>query len=395
MTNTQTLTYKVYPMEKDKPAKKCKKWKIQVKLPAESRNGKMSYPKKRKVFNGSYREAEVAAEEFKKQLEIDLRNFGKLPNGRYFLSSYCRDFYSLKSERDGLDQKSLERIKHAIDNLLLNHEDVLVQQVTTRSLTDALIKLKEGNSTSRKKLQPATLSKYLMYWKQIFEQACEDGLIDTNPAARIKHIKIPKPNKKALTLEQAHKLYVQLDPRNRSEIGTIISLYCGLRQSEVLNLTWADIDFKNKTLRVKKSKTNAGVREIPIVEEVIESLKTRKAAAQKEVETYNHEQTDEKYKLELSNEGYVCSCLDGTVKCEASMLTQWWKRNKERLGFEEFTFHELRHTFATLLAKADVHPSIMQKFLGHSTSRLSLEVYTHVHQEDMEAAKDKLQLIIK
>ena len=77
------------------------------------------------------------------------------------------------------------------------------------------------------------------------------------------------------------------------------------------------------------------------------------------------------------------------------MLTKWWQRNREHLGCEQITLHELRHTFATLLAKADVHPSVMQKFLGHSTSRLSLEVYTHVHQEDMNIAKDKLQQIIK
>lgn len=396
MSNTaSSLTYKVYPMEKDKQIKKCRKWKIQINLPAKSQNGKMVYPKKRTVFTGSFREAEVMAEELKDQYEHELRSFGKLPDGRCFLSAYCNDFYTLKSERDGLDGKSLGRLKHAIDNLLLNHEDVLIKQVTTRSLTDALIKLREGNSVSKKKLSAATLSKYLMYWKQMFEQAYEDGAIDFNPAMRIKHIKVPKPNKKALTLEQAHNLYVQLNPANRSEIGTIISLYCGLRASEVLNLKWGDVNFEKKTLKVNKSKTNSGIREIPIIEEVVESLTIRKDAVSQEVEEYNSRQTNEECKLAFDDDCYVCSGAVGKMKCEESMLTQWWKRNKKRLGYGEFTFHELRHTFATLLAKANVHPSVMQKFLGHSTSRLSLEVYTHVHQEDMNDAKDKLQLIIK
>lgn len=389
------LTYKIYPLETGKEKKKCRKWRIQINLPAKSKNGKMTYPRKRVVFNGSYREAEVEAEEIKGKLEQEYRAFGKIQDSRCFLSTYCHDFCRLKSERDGLDGKSLGRLKHAINNLLLNHDDVLLKDVTTRSLTDALISLKEGNSLSKKKLCAATLSKYVMYWKQMFEQAYEDGLIEQNPAARIKHIKIPKPDKKALTLEQAHELYAQLDARNRSEIGTIISLYCGLRQSEVLNLKWKDIDFDKKMLKVRKSKTNAGVREFPIIDEVIESLEIRKREAQKEVEEYNAKQTSEKHKLPFNEDCYVCSGVIGVLKSEDSMLTQWWKRNKKRLGFEEFTFHELRHTFATLLAKADIHPSVMQKFLGHSTSRLSLEVYTHIHQEDMEVAKNKLQTIIK
>ena len=392
---TVALTYKVYPLEKDKEKKKCRKWRIQVNLPAKAKDGKLVYPKKRTVFNGTYREAEVAAEDLKNQLERECRAFGKIQDGRCFLSTYCDDFYKLKCERDGLDGKSLGRLKHSIDNLLLNHEDILLKDVTTRSLTDALISLREGNSISKRKLCPATLSKYLMYWKQMFEQAYEDGLIESNPAARIKHIKIPKPNKKALTLEQAHELYQQLDARNRSEIGTIISLYCGLRQSEVLNLKWGDVDFDKQTLKVEKSKTTAGVREIPVVDEVIESLEIRRKQVQEEIDEYNSRQTSSRCKLTFTDDYYICSGVIGELKSEESMLTQWWKRNKKHLGFEEFTFHELRHTFATLLAKADVHPSVMQKFLGHSTSRLSLEVYTHVHQEDMELAKDKLQRIIK
>ena len=395
INSTSALTYKVYPMEKDKEKKKCKKWKIQVNLPAKAKNGKKIYPKKRIVFTGTYRQAEIAAEEFKDQLETELRNHGSIQDGSHFLSSYCKDFYALKSSRDSLSEKSLTRLKHSLDSLILNHEDVLLNQVTTSSLTKAMIALKEGHSSSKKKLSPATLSKYLMYWRQMFEQAYEDGLIDINPAARVKHIRVPKPNKHALTLEEAHELYEQLDPRNRSEIGVIISLYCGLRQSEVLNLTWGDIDFENACLTVKKSKTNAGIRQIPIIKEAIDSLKIRKEFVEQAIQTFNEQQTSRKHKLCLSDDCYVCSDVIGTIKCGPSMLTNWWKRNRKRLGCEQITLHELRHTFATLLAKADVHPSVMQKFLGHSTSRLSLEVYTHVHQEDMELAKDKLQRIIK
>ena len=389
------LTYKIYPAEKDKERKRCRKWYIQVNLGAVSKDGKFVYPKKRKTFKGTYREAELAGQEYKEMLEEEMRNYGRIANSRCFLSSYCNEFYNLKCSRDDLSGKSLGRLKHALDNLLLNHDDVVLKQVTPSSLTTALIKLKEGHSVSGKKLSPATCAKYLMYWRQMFNQAVDDGLIDANPADRVKPIKIPKPNKKALTLEQAHDLFLQLDPKNRSEIGAIISLYCGLRQSEVLNLKWKDIDLEKQKLTVRKSKTNAGVRTIPIINEVVDSLNARKQQVLQELVSYNSKQSNEAQKIDFNNDFYVCSGILGNVKSEEAMLTQWWQRNRDRLGCNGFSFHELRHTFATLLAKADVHPSVMQKFLGHSTSRMSLEVYTHVHQEDLEEAEKKLQAMIK
>ena len=47
------------------------------------------------------------------------------------------------------------------------------------------------------------------------------------------------------------------------------------------------------------------------------------------------------------------------------------------LGDEGFTFHSLRHTFATTLAERGVHPATAQKLLGHKDIRITLEIYTH------------------
>ena len=178
-------------------------------------------------------------------------------------------------------------------------------------------------------------------------------------------------------------------------MGTIISLYAGLRASEVLNLKWGDIDFQQKTLTVTKSKTKAGLRIVPLLEEIREALEIRKAYLEDEIANYNAKQTDEKLQLVLDNDCYVCSGIIGKIKSNPDLLSKWWQRNREQLGFPKITFHELRHTFATFLAKADVHPSVMQKLLGHSTAKTSLEIYTHVHQEDLDTAMSKVQSIIK
>lgn len=393
-TFPRSLSFAVYPLEK-KPKGYCREWMMQVNLPPNVENGEVKYKKKRKRFKGKYSDAKIAVQIFRDEIEQEYIDYSGINNHRYTLQEYCNFFYELKSGREDVELASLQRVKHALDSLLLNHPDCFLDQVSTTSLTKALIALKHGNSLSKNELSPATLSKYLMFWKQMFSQAYNDGIIPSNPAARVKKIKGQKPVKHALSLEEAHALFNQLNPTQRSEIGSIISLYSGLRQSEVLNLKWKDISDDFRQLTVTKSKTRAGLRTIPLITEVSESLKVRKNYVLKLVDDYNQKQSDEKTRLVFDEGWYVCSDVIGSIKSEKSMLSQWWQRNRERLGCGYITFHELRHTYATLLAKSNVHPSMMQALLGHSTSRMSMEVYTHVHQDDYEEAIEKLQELIQ
>jgi integrase len=65
----------------------------------------------------------------------------------------------------------------------------------------------------------------------------------------------------------------------------------------------------------------------------------------------------------------------------------------ERAGLagEGFTFHSLRHTFATALAAKGVHPSTAQKMLGHSDIRMTLAIYTHATDDMQDAATAALE----
>ncbi len=61
------------------------------------------------------------------------------------------------------------------------------------------------------------------------------------------------------------------------------------------------------------------------------------------------------------------------------------------LADEGFTFHSLRHTFATTLAEKAVHPSTAQKMLGHSDIRMTLAIYTHATDGMQDAATEALE----
>ncbi len=72
----------------------------------------------------------------------------------------------------------------------------------------------------------------------------------------------------------------------------------------------------------------------------------------------------------------------------ANLYSRFFKPLLERAGLADngFTFHSLRHTFATTLAAKGVHPSTAKKMLGHSDIRMTLAIYTHATEDMQDAA---------
>jgi integrase len=70
-----------------------------------------------------------------------------------------------------------------------------------------------------------------------------------------------------------------------------------------------------------------------------------------------------------------------------------WKRLLERAGLADrgFTFHALRHTFATTLLRQNVNPKIVQHQLGHATISQTMDTYSHVMPDMGDIAADALE----
>ena len=63
----------------------------------------------------------------------------------------------------------------------------------------------------------------------------------------------------------------------------------------------------------------------------------------------------------------------------------------KKYGITDIRFHDLRHTFATLLIESDVSMKVVQELLGHSTITTSMDIYTHVSDEKKEQALERLR----
>lgn len=195
----------------------------------------------------------------------------------------------------------------------------------------------------------------------------------------------------------------------------ILMLNLGLRRSEVLGLTWDDIDFENKILCVThqihyrskdkkysfyagKPKSEAGYRDIPLSDALIKELSLYK------------EEEEQRKRRKISIDGYTNFLFynsqesnliiprqlsDSLKQCgekynkKETVLAAKERRNPELLP--TITAHVLRHTACTRMAESHIDPKVIQVVMGHASAVVTMNVYNHVDRirllKEMERKK--------
>lgn len=150
-----------------------------------------------------------------------------------------------------------------------------------------------------------------------------------------------------------------------------IGWYTGARISEVLNLTWDDIDFENHKIHITGDlKTKSSNRTILVSNNLIQILKKVK---------------------ENSHSKYVCT-KNGFNQINISYFKSNLHHLMDNLDFK-FTFHKLRHTHATLLIQNGANIKDVQYRLGHSDVNTTLNVYTHINGDSSSTSVNILDSI--
>ena len=242
---------------------------------------------------------------------------------------------------------------------------------------------------------------------QVLDLAMQNDLVYRNVFEKIKVPHVDAEERQPITEEQ-RELILNTWEGHRMGVPALIMLYCGLRRGELLALLWTDIDFKAKTLSVskaadmptnattvKKPKTKAGTRIVPIPDAIMPALlKARREAISM----------------------YVCPAMRTGDIMSAQAYTEAWSsymhylnlsvggrdkvRTKNENGkvcfipavqaMEPFTAHQLRHSYATMLYDADVDVKTAQKLLGHADFSVTMKIYTHLSTEKESAGIEKL-----
>jgi integrase len=188
---------------------------------------------------------------------------------------------------------------------------------------------------------------------------------------------------KPLTSEQARALLTAIRGE-RNEALYVVAIHTGLRQGELLGLKWTDVDPAGRRLSVRRAlkvtdhgldfgppKNKASRRSVPL-------SKTAAAA----LRAHRTRQNEERLRLGdlWRDHDLVFPNRVGKPLDHNNLYYREYKPLLQRAGLEAegFTFHSLRHTFATELFNQRKRPKIIQSLLGHSSIVQTMDTYSHL-----------------
>jgi integrase len=180
-----------------------------------------------------------------------------------------------------------------------------------------------------------------------------------------------------------------------------------MRLGEICALRWENVDLEKGIIHVKEAvrrvykadrsgevktkllihppKSEKGRRSIPLPAEVLTELK-------------KHRVKQAEAKLLAGNlyndQGYVFAWEDGRM-VDPSFLSRRFKNLVTKGGYEDITFHGLRHSYASALLVGGEHPRVVQELLGDSTVQVVLDIYSHVAPEIKERAAETIDSFLK
>jgi integrase len=159
------------------------------------------------------------------------------------------------------------------------------------------------------------------------------------------------------------------------------ALFTGMRQGELLGLRWQDVDLDRALISVQQTLETAGTsprfgmpktkksrRTVPIPPELVSILRTWKA-----------KQNEKKLLLgaEYPDYGLVFTIAGGGPISHHNLTRRDFAKLIDLAGVPHVRFHDLRHSHASVLLAANVHPKIVSERLGHSTIGITMDLYSH------------------
>ena len=217
-------------------------------------------------------------------------------------------------------------------------------------------------------VKPATINRELAVLKKAFNLACREWeWVRDNPVCRVSMEREQNTRDRWLT-EAEEKRLVSAAPGWLQEL-LIFAIHTGMRQGEILSLTWACVDLFRRTVTVFESK-NGERRTIPLNQTVLELLK-------------------QKYGNRSVDTGFVFPS-EAQTRLNARNIRRSLQIALKKAKITDFHFHDLRHTCATRMVQAGVDLYKVQRLLGHK-SPIMTQRYAHHYPESLRDGVEALQ----
>lgn len=243
---------------------------------------------------------------------------------------------------------------------------------------------------------PTTIRHIHATLRSALNTAVKRRLIPWNPA---EHVELPERSRPATSVWSPEQLGAFLDSiaDHRLYAYFHIVAFAGLRRGEALGMAWEDIDFDHGLIRVRQQlvdagrgaylgppKTRSGVRRVPVDAFTVDVLRAHRRKQQDEQTRWGRAWADT---------GLVFTREDGTA-FRPEYLTHLFKRLVDAANLPRIRLHDLRHTSASLALAAGIPIKVVSDRLGHSSTSITSDLYTHVIPVVAQEAADSLAALI-
>lgn len=263
-------------------------------------------------------------------------------------------------------------------------------------LANKLTNRKDENG-NYKTLSPTSIHRVHEIISSMFSTAYRWDLVPYNPCNKVTKPKYKRTKMTCYDEETSKKLINKLLEKAplKYKCFVILAMLGGFRRGEIVGLHWNDIDFKNKKITINRSvyylggegvnekspKTDSSNRTIAISGICFDLLKQWRAE-------------QGKMRLALGDKWNgsenIFTTYDGRIM-NPTTGPKWFSEFLRKHGFPHIRFHDLRHTFATLLISYNVDVKTVSHKLGHASATTTMNFYVHNLESTDKASAELLE----
>ncbi|MEG0074256.1 MAG: tyrosine-type recombinase/integrase [Eubacterium sp.] len=301
------------------------------------------------------------------------------------------DKWLVKQRKKQLKEQSLIIYKSQIENHLIPTLGSLKITEMNNDIIQKFINQLEKTKSAK------TIGEIYNRLKSVLELAVNDGRIQSNPC---KDIILPKKKQKrvkVLSVKEQQKLETLLKKRlKEQDIAIMFGLYMGLRVSEIAALQWQDIDFENGFIMINhsfsriKSDDNSQKKTKHYLGEPKTESSKRKIPIPKRFQKILQRHQKTLSRLQNSGKSFVISKKNNTHYDVRTFQRHFKKCLKMANLNESYTFHILRHTFATRAVESSIDIQTVSEFMGHTKTSTTMDLYVHLSDEHKQKEIQKM-----
>jgi integrase len=216
-------------------------------------------------------------------------------------------------------------------------------------------------------LAPSMIEVTLLPVRAIYRQALERGEIAVNPCDKLRLPRSDRRRDRIADPSEGAALIAAVPPEDRPIWAT--AMYAGLRRGEIQSLRASDVDLAAGLLRVEfgwdykegpiELKSNAGRQRVPIPAVLRDHLVKQRLGVERDGEQ-------------------LFSGRTGSDPLHAEQIQRRADRAWKSAGLSRITFHECRHTYASLMIAAGVNAKALSTYMGHANISITLDRYGHL-----------------